>query len=136
MSGKNSAIATNDLMIKIPEAHDVEVILVSVSCAKLSNEEYIVTSGQTNHLDFSISVAMVKEVVSPKNMVPVANAVALDEMLMRFPVVYGLVSHQVVVSNAAMAASYSAGIAALYHVGLYIAAHSSVKNLFSGHIAN
>ena len=39
ISGKNNAIATSDLMMKTPEVHAVEVILVSVSCAKLSNEE-------------------------------------------------------------------------------------------------
>jgi len=105
MSGKNSAIATNDLMMKIPEVHADEVTLVSVSCAKLSNEEYMVTSGQTNHLDFSISVAMVKEVVSPKNILPVANAPMFDEIFMRLPVVYDLVSHHVVESKAAIAES-------------------------------
>jgi len=39
ISGKNSAMATSDLMIKTPEVPAADVMLVSVSCAKLSNEE-------------------------------------------------------------------------------------------------
>lgn len=47
--------------------HDVSpiVVLVSVSSAKLSRDEYIVTSGPTNHLDLLMSSEMVIEVVFP-----------------------------------------------------------------------
>ena len=61
-------------MIKIPEVHEVVVILVLLSCAKLSSEEYIVTKGPTNHLDFWIRLAMVKESVPLKNVFPIVNA--------------------------------------------------------------
>jgi len=80
ISGKNSAIATSDLMIKIPEVPDAEVILVSVSWAKLSSEEYIVTSGQTNHLDFWIRLEIVKESVPLKKRFPVTNADSHDQI--------------------------------------------------------
>lgn len=57
-------MATRALMRKI---HDVSpiVVLVSVSSAKLSRDEYIVTSGPTNHLDLLMSSEMVIEVVFP-----------------------------------------------------------------------
>ena len=65
-------------MMKTPEVHAVEVILVSVSCARLSNEEYMVTSGQTNHLDFWIRVAILNVSAPPKIALPVAKT-ALHE---------------------------------------------------------
>lgn len=61
-------------MIKIPEVPEVVVILVLLSCAKLRREEYIVTNGQTNHLDFWIRLAIVKESVPLKKAFPVVNA--------------------------------------------------------------
>ncbi len=52
-SGKKSMTAKATLMIISAEtAHRVRTG-VSVICAKLSNEEYIVTSGPTNPLDLS-----------------------------------------------------------------------------------
>ena len=51
-NGKNSAIATKVLIRNTPEVSHMEVTLESVSCAKFKSEEYIVTSGPTNHLDF------------------------------------------------------------------------------------
>ena len=38
-SGKKSAIATRALMIKTPDVSPMELISLSVSCAKLSKEE-------------------------------------------------------------------------------------------------
>lgn len=66
MSGKNRAIATKDLIIKTPEVSHSVVTLASVSCAKLSNEEYIVANGQTNHFDLLISSEIVIEVLAAK----------------------------------------------------------------------
>jgi hypothetical protein len=42
------------LIKKIPEVSPMVVTLASVSCAKFNSEEYIVTSGPTNHLDLLI----------------------------------------------------------------------------------
>lgn len=63
MSGKKSARATTAFMIKIPEVHDAEVTVALLSCEKLSKEEYMVTSGPTNHLDFWIILEIVKELL-------------------------------------------------------------------------
>lgn len=60
-------------MIKIPEVHEADVTLASVSCAKFNSEEYMVTSGPTNHLDFWIRLEMVRESVPLKKAFPVAN---------------------------------------------------------------
>lgn len=49
------------------------VTLVSVSWAKLSNEEYMVTSGHTNHLDLLISSDIVVEVLAPKKLLHETN---------------------------------------------------------------
>lgn len=39
MSGKKSATATNDLMMKMNEVDEAEVTVAVLSCEKLSNEE-------------------------------------------------------------------------------------------------
>ena len=54
INGKKSAIATHALIRKTPDVSHIVVMLESVSCAKFKSEEYIVTSGPTNHLDFFI----------------------------------------------------------------------------------
>lgn len=65
-SGKKSAIATHVLIRKIPEVSEMLETLVSVSCAKLSNEEYIVTRGPTNPLDLLIRLEIVNESLAAK----------------------------------------------------------------------
>ena len=73
MSGKNSAMATRDLMMKIPEVSPIVVTLASVSWAKLSNEEYMVTKGPTNHLDLLMRLDIVIAELASKNQLHFAN---------------------------------------------------------------
>lgn len=54
-------------MRNMPEVSQMVVTLVSVSCAKFRSEEYMVTSGPTNHLDFLMRSDMVIAVLSSKS---------------------------------------------------------------------
>jgi hypothetical protein len=100
-NGKNNAIATHALMINIPEVSPLLVTLVFVSWVKLSNEEYIVTSGQTNHLDFLIRSAIVVEVLAAKKSLHFFNhSWSVPARLTRSPVARDVFSHhQVIVSK-------------------------------------
>lgn len=94
INGKKSAIASQVLMRKIPDVSPRVETFVSVSCAKLSKEEYIVTSGPTNPLDLSISCEIVVEVVWSKNMLPVESPPVPFLRLTNNHVTHHCVSHQ------------------------------------------
>ena len=74
ISGKKSAIATNALMMNMPEVPETEVTEELVSSVKLSNEAYIVTNGQTNPLDFCMMVDKESVLLHEKKASHVANA--------------------------------------------------------------
>ena len=119
-------------MIKMPEVPDAEETLVSVSCAKLSNEEYIVTSGPTNHLDFWIRVEIVKESVPLKKIFPVTNADAHDQIYIRLLVKLVLASHQVIAIKKSIPFLYAC-ILSVAHPEHHFCVNVS-KSAFSGHI--
>ena len=121
-------------MIKIPEVHDAEVTLVSVSWAKLRSEEYMVTSGPTNHLDFWIRVEIVKESVPLKKRFPVANADSHDQIYIIFLVKPVLASHQVIPIRKSIPFLYVCVLSVVHHEHEYGAPCNTVKSAFSGHI--
>jgi hypothetical protein len=71
--GKNKATAVSALMIKIPDVHHADQIFASLSCEKLSKEEYIVTNGPTNHLDLLIRPSIVSASLQLKSAAPVSK---------------------------------------------------------------
>ena len=91
-------------MRNIPEVSQIEVTLVSVSCAKFRSEEYMVTSGQTNHFDLLMRLEMVNDVVSPKNLSPIAVAQVHDLRLTISP--ENSLSRHVDASNVSIKALY------------------------------
>ena len=121
-------------MIKIPEVPDAEVTLVSVSCAKLRSEEYIVTSGPTNPLDFWIRVEIVKESVPLKKRFPVTNADSHDQIYIRLPVISGLLFHQVILSKKSIPLLYACMLSVAHPVHEYGDHCNTVKSAFSCHI--
>ncbi|MEI8008051.1 MAG: hypothetical protein WCI00_00980 [bacterium] len=123
------------MMIKIPEVPDAEVIFVSVSWAKLSSEEYIVTSGQTNHLDFWIRLEIVKESVPLKKRFPVTNADSHDQIYIRFLVKIVVVSHQVILIRKSIPCLYAGKLSVVHPVHQYCVDNVS-KSAFSCHITS
>jgi len=86
-NGKNNAIATQVLMRNIPEVSQMVVTLVSVSCAKFNKEEYIVTSGPTNHFDLLMRSEIVIESLAAKKLAHLTNQSCLDQDLILTSVV-------------------------------------------------
>lgn len=59
--------------MKIPEVSPRVVTLASVSCVKFKSEEYIVTSGPTNHLDLLMRSEIVSEALEMKRLLHLVN---------------------------------------------------------------
>lgn len=114
------------LMRKMPEVSEMEVTLVSVSCAKFNKEEYIVTSGQTNPLDCLMRSEMVSEELAAKKSLHWTNPswVDQDQRLTIYLVNRGLLFRQVNATNASVPSSYHALVPVFTQfVLLYIFVH-------------